>query len=354
MTSSNLSSVHRFTKLPTILLAFFLSIALLPGCAPAEIDCASEQAFCIGLVTSNRGKVNDRSFNQSAWEAVQQAEQEFGAEAHYIETINSKDYTKNIAAFGDENYDVIVTVGPTLADITLAAAALYPDTDFIAVDQFQEDAVDGVAGLVFPEDQEGFLAGALAAMMSDSHQVGAVCANDGIPAIWRLGEGFRAGAEYIDQLNQSTTIVFVIYNDSFRESFIDPDWGAETARAMMEQGADVIFGCGGSTGDGAIVAAAQDNIYAIGLDSDQYWTVPDAAPHLLSSVMKLVTPGVFELIRLSHEGNFPGGNFMGQVGYAPFHDLDNKISPDVREKMETIRSGLADGSIETNVPSRKP
>lgn len=341
-------------KLQHILLTTIVVVAMLSGCAPAAIDCGSEDAFCVGLVTTYTGKVNDRSFNQSAWEAVQQAEAELGAEVHYIETVNAKDYAKNMAAFGEENYDVIVTVGSGAADATLDAAELYPDTDFIAVDQFQEEAVDGVAGLIFPEDQLGFLAGALAAMMSESHQIGAVCASDGIPSIWRLGEGYAAGAGYIDQLNESTTTVFVIHNDSFNESFIDPEWGAETARAMINQGADVIFGCGGLTGDGAIITAAQEDTYAIGVNIDQYWTLPEAAPWMLSSVTKLITPGVFELIKLSKEGNFPGGDFPWVVGYAPFHDLDGKVPPAVKEQLETIRSGLVDGSIETNVPSEKP
>jgi basic membrane protein A len=347
--------MHPFIKTVWHIMAtMMLIILMISACAPATIDCASEEAFCVGLVTSNTGKVNDRAFNQSAWEAVQQAEKEFGAEVHYIETVNSKDYAKNIAAFGEENYDVIVTVGPGIAEITLAAASLYPDTDFIAVDQFQEEPVDGVAGLVFPEDQAGFLAGALAALMSESNQIGAVCASDGIPAIWRLGEGYKAGAEYIDQLKERTTSVFVIYNDSFTESFIDPEWGAETARAMIEQGADVIFGCGGRTGEGAIAAAAEEDIYVIGLDTDQYWTLPEAASQMLTSVTKVVTPSVFELIELSRQDNFPSGNVLGNVSYASFHDLDNEIPPDVRELMETIRNGLLDGSIETNVPSRKP
>jgi basic membrane protein A len=341
-------------KMQHILLVTIMTVAMMSGCAPATIDCAGEDAFCVGLVTTYTGKVTDKSFDQSAWEAVQRAENELDAEVHYIETVNTKDYAKNIAAFGEENYDVIVTVGSGAATATLDAAALYPETDFIAVDQFQQEAVDGVAGLIFPEDQLGFLAGALAAMMSESHQIGAVCASDGIPAIWRLGQGYAAGAGYIDELNESTTTVFVIHNDSFSESFIDPEWGAETARAMMAQGADVIFGCGGLTGNGAIIAAAQEDKYAIGLNTDQYSSLPDAAPQMLSSVMKLITPGVFDLIKLSREGNFPSGNFAGTVGYAPFHDLESRIPPDVKEQMETIRSGLVDGSIETNVPSEKP
>jgi basic membrane protein A len=341
-------------KFRIILLLSILSTATLSACVPATIDCASEDAFCIGLVTSNLGKVNDRSLNQAAWEAIQQAEQAYGAEVHYIETINSRDYAKNIAAFGNENYDVIVTVGSGMANATLDAAELYPETDFIAVDQFQDEAVEGIVGLVFPEDEAGFLAGALAAMMSESQQIGAVCASDGIPSIWRLGEGYRAGAAYIDELNESATIVFVSYNDSFNESFLDPEWGAETATAMITQGADVIFGCGGLTGEGAITSAAQEEIYVIGLDIDQYWTMPEAAPQLLTSVTKLVAPSVLELIELSRDKNFPSGEYAGDVGYAPFHELDHEIPPAVKEQLEMIRIGLADGSIETNVPSKKP
>lgn len=327
---------------------------MLPACAPATIDCARQDTFCVGLVTSNFGKVKDRGFNQSAWEAVQQAQKELGAEVHYIETVNAKDYAKNIAAFGEENYDVIVTVGGALADATLDAAELYPNTDFIAVDQFQGEAVEGVAGLVFPEDQAGFLAGALAAMMSESHQIGAVCASDGLPSIWQLGEGYKAGAAYADELYESATTVFVIYNDSFTESFIQPDWGADTARAMMKQGADVIFGCGGQTGDGALAAAAKEKAYTIGVDIDQFWTLHEASHRMLSSATKLVAPGVFELIGLSHDGDFPSGNYIGHVGYAPFHDLDHEVSPAVKEQMEMIRIGLTDGSIETKVALKKP
>jgi basic membrane protein A and related proteins len=348
-------TLHPFlAKLPNILLTTILSISMISSCAPATIDCSREDTFCVGLVTSNMGKVSDGSFNQSAWEAVQEAKKQFRAEVHYIETVNARDYAKNIAAFGEEKYDVIVTVGGALTDATRNAAELYPNTDFVAIDQFQEEPVNGVAGLIFPEDHAGFLAGALAAMMSDSHQIGAVCASDGIPSVWRMGEGYKAGAAYVDELRESATIVFVIYNDSFNESFIQPEWGAETASAMMAQGADVIFGCGGRTGDGALVAAAQENAYVIGVDTDQYWTLPEASSHMISSVIKLVPAGVFELIQLSYEGKFPGGDYMGHVGYAPFHDLDHEIPPDVKEQLEAIRTGLTDGSIETNVPSQKP
>ncbi len=336
-----------------VLFAAFLILTMLTACGPQALDCASEKVFCVGLVT-DIGKVNDKSFNQSAWEGVQQAARELGATINYIETADTKDRAKNIAVFGDANYDVIVTVGFDLSEETTAAAKTYPKTKFIGVDQFQTETVQGVAGLNFPEDQAGFLVGALAAMMSKSHQIGAVCGPDTVPAVWRFGEGYKAGAAYVDQLKEMTTNVSVAYHPYDDKAFIDPEWGGDTAKKMVAQGADIIFGCGSVTGNSAIVAAAQADAYAIGVDTDQYWTLPDAAPRMLSSATKLITPGVLELIKLAKQGNFPSGNFYGQVGYAQFHDLDNEVPADVKDEMQKIDSGLLDGSIKTNVPSQKP
>lgn len=326
---------------------------LLPACAPASPDCRSEDVFCVGLVTEI-GKINDRSFNQSCWQGLERAEQELGARIEYIETINVRDHRTNIATFADEGFDVVVTCGFDIARATLESAELYPDTDFIGVDQFQTEPMGNLAGLVFPEDQAGFLVGAFAAMMSRSHKIGAVCGPDGVPPVWRLGAGFKAGAAYIDEKQEILTEAVVVYHDGGSEAFLDPEWGAETARSMVNQGVDVVFGCGGLTGNGAIIAAAQADAYVIGVDTDQYLTLPEAALRMLSSALKLITPGVFELIRLSHEGNFPSGNYFGDIGYAPFHDLENEIPADVRAEMELINAGLLDGSIETGVPPVKP
>ena len=342
-------------KLYVLLVALLVAAMILPACAPAEADCTSEEVFCVGLVT-DVGKINDKSFNQSAWEGVQRAESELGATVQYIETADAKDYAKNIATFGDAGYDVIVTVGFNLGEATAAAAATYPEVDFIGVDQFQAETVDGVAGLNFPEDNAGFLVGALAAMMSQSHTIGAVCGTDAVPPVWRFGEGYKAGAAYADQQMGTTTNVQVVYHSDvgFDKTFTDPEWGASTAKSMMDQGADAIFGCGGITGNGAITAAAQAGAYAIGVDTDQYLTLPEAAPRMLSSAMKLITPGVFELIQLSKDGNFPSGNYFGDAGFAPYHDLESEVSAEIKAKMEEINAGLLDGSITTNVPPVKP
>jgi basic membrane protein A len=328
---------------------------ILPACAPAQADCKDEATFCVGLVT-DVGKINDKSFNQSAWEGVQKAQKDLGATVQYIETADAKDYDKNIATFADEGYDVIVTVGFGMGEATVKAAKAYPNVKFVGVDQFQAEETPGVVGLNFPEDNAGFLVGALASMMSKSHKIGAVCGTDAVPPVWRFGEGYKAGAAYADGMKGTTTEVFVVYHSDvgFDKTFVDPEWGAATAKSMMDQGADAIFGCGGITGNGAITAAAQAGAYAIGVDTDQYLTLPEAAPRMLSSAMKLITPGVFDLVKMAKDGKFPVGNYFGSAGYAPFHDLDSEVPADVKAEMEKINAGLLDGSIKTNVAPVKP
>ena len=229
--------------------------------------------------------------------------------------------------------------------------------NFIGVDQgHAADALNNVTGLVFPEDNAGFLVGALGAMMSESHVIGAVCGTDVVPAVWRFGEGYKAGAAYADGMNKTTTEVQVVYHSDvgFDKTFTDPEWGAQTAKAMMDNGADAIFGCGGLTGNGAITAAAQAGKYAIGVDADQYLTLPEAAPRMLSSAMKLITPGVAELAAAVKDGSVVAGDFVGTAGFAPYHDLDSKVPAEVKTAMEKINAGLLDGSIKTGVSPTKP
>jgi basic membrane protein A len=340
-------------KFYAVLAVFMIASMLLSACGTGgqAPDCSSEEVFCVGLVT-DVGKVDDKSFNQSTWEAVQQAEKELGAVVQYIETTDSKDYDKNIATFGDANYDVIVTVGFNLGEATVANAAKYPNVKFIGVDQFLEVDVANMAGLNFWEDQAGFLVGALAAMMTKTGKIGGVMGTDAVPPVWRFGEGYRAGAAYIDPAVEVT----VIYHSDvgFDKTFTDPEWGKTTAISMIDKGVDVVFGAGGKTGNGALLGAAEKGAYAIGVDTDQYYTVPEAQKVMLSSAIKLLVPGTFELIKMAKEGNFPVGNYFGQAGYAPFHDVENEVPADVKAKMEEIAAALAEGTVVTNVPPVKP
>jgi len=340
-------------KVYTIFAALMIVTMLLSGCAKADKtpDCSKPETFCVGLVT-DVGKIDDKSFNQSTWEGVKQAETDLKAVVQYIETTDAKDYAKNIATFADAKYDVIVTVGFALGEATIAAAKTYPDIKFIGVDQSQAEPIANVAGLVFPEDKAGFLVGALAAQMTKTGKLGAVLGTDLVPAVWRFGEGYRAGALYI---NPNIEVNTVYHSDvGFDKTFTDPEWGAQTAKSMMDQGADAVFGCGGLTGNGAITAAAQAGKYAIGVDADQFLTLPEASARMLSSAMKLITPGVAELIAAAKDGSIKAGNFTGAAGYAPYHDLDSSVPAEVKTAMEEINKGLLDGSISTGVSPAKP
>jgi basic membrane protein A len=307
-------------------------------------DCASEEVFCVGLVT-DVGEIDDKSFNQSAWEGVQQAEAELGAQVEFIETQDAKDYGANIALFADEGYDVIVTVGFALGEATIEAAGTYPNVDFIGVDQFQAETLPNVTGLLFPEDRAGFLAGALAAQMTQTDTIAAVLGTDLVPPVVAFKEGYEAGALYI---NPDINLISTYHPGGLDVAFTDPEWGASTAAQAIDQGADVVFGAGGKTGNGALIeVAGHEGLYCIGVDSDQWETVPEAHPCLISSAMKLITPGVFELIQASQSGAFPGGNFFGEVGLAPFHDFDAMIPQEVKDSLAEIDAGLRDGTIQT-------
>jgi basic membrane protein A len=321
---------------------------------PAATDVPAqpvEKAFRVGLVT-DVGKVDDKSFNQSAWEGAQMAEKELGAEIKYIETTDPKDYEKNISTFADEGYDVIVTVGFALGEATQAAAKKYPNVKFIGVDQFQAETVPGVAGLNFPEDQAGFMAGALAALMSKSGQIGAVLGTDAVPPVWRFGEGYKAGALYA---NPDIKLNVVYHNDvGFDKTFVDPEWGKTTALSMIDKGADVIFGAGGKTGNGALLGGVEKGIPVIGVDTDQYLTVPEAQSVLLTSAMKLIVPGVFNIIKDYAGGKWTDGNVYGQAALAPYHDWDSKVPADVKAKVDEITTKLQAGELKTDVPPAKP
>ena len=337
-------------KFYLVFAVFAIAALALSACggATAEVsedNCADEAVLCVGLVT-DVGEIDDKSFNQSAWEGAQRAADELGAFTKYVETKDAKDYASNIALFADKNYDVIVTVGFAMGDATLAAAAEYPEIDFIGVDQGQWGGeIANVAGLIFPEDKAGFLAGALAAQLSETGTIAAVLGTDLVPPVVAFKEGYEAGALYI---NPDINLISTYHPGGMDVAFVDPEWGATTAKQALDQGADVVFGAGGKTGNGALIeVASSDGVFCIGVDSDQWETVPEAHPCLVSSAMKLITPGVFDLIQASVDGAFPAGNFFGATGLAPFHDFDSSVPQEVKDKLNEIDAALQDGSLST-------
>ncbi len=317
-----------------------------PTAAPTE---AVAEGMKIGLVT-DVGEVDDKSFNQSAWEGAQAGAAAVGGSAQYIETQDAKDYAQNIDKFVSEGYSVIVTVGFALGEATIEAAKKHPEVLFIGVDQFQGEALPNVAGLIFPEDRAGFLAGTLAAKLSQTGTIAAVLGTDLVPPVVAFGEGYKLGAL---ATNPDLNVLVTYHPGPLDKAFTDPEWGATTAKQALDQQADVIFGAGGKTGNGALIeiatAATADpgKIFCIGVDSDQWETVPEAHACLVTSAMKLITPGVEDLIKLANEGKFPGGNFVGKVGLAPYHDFDATLPADVKQLIIDTAAKLESGELST-------
>lgn len=312
-------------------------------------DCSSTTVFCVGLVT-DLGKIDDKSFNQSAWEGVQKAGSDLGAQTKYIETVATTDYANNIKQFLDAKYDVIVTVGFNMAQATVDAAKANPNTTFIGVDQDQSaGTVPNLAGLVFPEDQAGYAAGYLAGLLTKTNKIGQVLGMQ-IPPVERYAKGYEAGAK---ASNPKVTVT-TVYHPAGDNAFSDPVWGANEAKNQLNQGADVIFGAGGNTGNGALgqiakATGAGTSVYCIGVDTDQWDTVPQAQPCLVTSAEKMITDGVFTLLQKAKDGSIQGGNFLGTTGIAPYHDFASKIPQDIQDKVAAVVKGLADGSIKTGV-----
>ncbi len=323
-------------------------VVLLTACnLPIASNCARPEIFCVGLVTAF-GKVDDHGLNQSAWEGVQQALNEgLIYKADFIETVDARDRAKNIRTFLEDGYDLIVTVGISMDEDTRLAADGWPGAAFIGVDQPQAESRPNLAGLVFPEDQGGFLAGALAALTTKTGKVAALCEVESIPSMWRYCEGFRVGVRYANPDLRAR----VLYKEegATGELFNDFAWGEKQALFMLDGGVDILFAAGGETARGALETAAARGVFVIGAEEDMFYQL-DNADFVLSSAVKWAVPGVYALIRLAVEGQFPAGERRGEYALGPHHSLERQVQPTVRARLEQVRIGLADGSIQTGVP----
>ena len=300
------------------------------------------------------GRVNDKGFNQSAYEGMLAAAEAAPTcfETDYIETTSQSDYAPNIAQFTDSGSNVVIGVGFLLGDALGDAAIANSDVKFISVDGVPAAGHDtswmtNGESLFFAEDQAGYLAGVLAASMTKTDHIGVVGGLVVVPPVERFVEGYIDGAKSV---KPDITADFV-----YTTSFVDPPQGSNAAQQMIEGGADVIFGAGGLTGNGALEAACQaDNVLSIGVDTDQFETLPSVQSCILSSATKNIVEAVKNsLLRIAQDQFTPGFHTddasTDGIGLAPFHNFESEVPADVKTLLETTFAGLADGSIKPNV-----
>ncbi len=336
--------------LPPLVPLLLVPALLMAGCSAQPSDCARADVYCVGLVT-DFGSV-DSGINRQAWLALQDAQAARLADrVDHIATVDTRDRAANIQALADDGYDLIVTVGSAMGDATDQAALKHPDLKFVGVEQAQKTQSDNLVNLVFHEEYGGFLAGALAARMSQTGKVAAVCEANYIDPIRRYCDGFVAGAQYVDP----EVAAKATYREGPSETlFNDPEWGRATALDEVAQGADVLFAAGGKTADAALQAAASQGVYVIGSETDLYLDLPDIRPQLLTSATNDIRTGLKQIITMTRQDKFPAGEYMGDEKLAPWHDLERQISLETKQELERLYASLSLQAIPLDIPYQNP
>ena len=290
--------------------------------------------FKIGMVT-DVGGVNDGSFNQSAWEGLQRAAENFGCEVKYIESKGDADFVPNIESFLDEDYDLIICTGYVMADAVRDAAELNPDQKFAIVDDASNADLDNVTCMMFEQEQASYLVGLAAGYTTESNVVGFVVgqANETMNS---FGYGYCAGV-----LDANPDATILQYNAN---SFGDASAGKTAVNTMVTKGADVVFHAAGGTGLGVIDGCKENGIWAIGVDSDQSPLAPET---ILTSALKRVDNACYDATKKAILGTLEGGVATydlaaGGVDIAPTTD---NLSKDVLEKIEKAKKDIIAGDL---------
>jgi basic membrane protein A and related proteins len=316
----------------------------------------------IGLVT-DVGTLDDRNFNQYSWEgALLGAEIIGAAEPEAVITTESSEYESNIQSFIDEEYDVIVTVGFAIGEATLAAATENPDIHFIGVDQFQagDDFLAGAGlpnyeSLIFAEAQAGYLAGIVAASVSESGELAVIGGSGTIPPVVNYARGFENGAHSV---NADATVHISYVSDDLTVAFNDPTAGKTFADQFLQQNpdTDVMFQVAGKTGNGVLQSVTEAGIYGIGVDVDQWVSNPDSQICTVTSAEKKLTKAVSEGIVAigdgsARSGNVPYGADNEGIGLAPFYQFEGLIDADTQAAIDAAFDQMAAGDLDPCQPS---
>ncbi len=328
-----------------------LAIVLLAGTAVQAQD-----GFKACQVTDTGG-VDDKSFNQAAWEGAQRAAADLGGEAKVLESKSETDYVPNINSFVAEDCDIIVTVGFLLGDATKAAAEANPDMKFSIVDFAYDPVIPNVLGQVFATAEAAFLAGYVAASVTTTGVVGTFGGINIGPPVTDFMDGFVWGVRYYNEQKGADVQVLGWDPDTkeglFTGNFDSLSDGRDFAKNLNDEGADIVLPVAGPVGGGSAALAAElgtDTLKIIGVDADWYLTDPDHSGVFLTSILKKIDATVYEAIKQAHDGTFEGGLIVGTlandgVGLAPFHDFDATVSDETKAEIEAIKQGIVDGSI---------
>jgi basic membrane protein A len=333
------------------LTAAFLAVGA-AGCGGDDDDGGGgeeAEAIKVGLVTDTGG-VDDRGFNEFSINGLERAEEELGIEQRVYISQSADDYEPNLTAAAEDGNDLVIAVGFLLAPSTIKVATDFPDISFAGVDHFygkqgEEEctkagtcAQPNTLGMQYPSEESGYLAGVVAALMTKTGTVSTV-GGIKIPPVDNWIAGYRQAVK-----DTKPTVKTL---NAYSQNFDDLAKCKEIALDQIAQGSDVVFQVAGKCGLGALDAACERNVFAIGVDVDQ----SSQGDCVITSALKPLESSVFELIQTFQEGNFKGetNNFYG-VEQLPDAELLTDFTADVpqnvKDAVEEAEQGLKNGTID--------
>jgi basic membrane protein A len=335
--------------IPFVLLTLALAV-LAAGCgskkkaAVATTTTTAASSFKVGLSTDTGG-LNDRSFNHLAYVGLQRAASELGVQTRVVTSKSPSDYIPNLTALARQGYDLIIGVGFTEIDAVKTVAKAFPNTHFAIVDvsNADEGGLKNVEGLLFKEQEAGYLAGYAAGLAAEARGGTAVSSVGGQkqPPVDRYIAGYQAGAK--------AAFPAVKLINGYSQDFANQAKCKEVALNQIASGSVVVFQVAGGCGLGALDAAKSANIWGVGVDADQAYL----GTYVLTSALKRVDTAVFNSIKDAKSGNFKGGqdavyglNVNG-VGIGKFSP---KAPKNIPSKVAAIKAQIVSGKI-TNIPT---
>ncbi|QRN85876.1 BMP family protein [Clostridia bacterium] len=330
----------------SVLLVLMLVFALFTGCTSTEEPAAepseepAEEAMPMKVAALMPGPINDMGWNATAYNGLLAIEEQFGADISYVENVSSSDMEEVFRNFALQDYDIVFGHGFEFGDPALRVAEEFPDTTFIIV---SSDITNGsnLSSVNFAAPQQGFIAGALAALITESDVVAGIGGLD-IPPIRMPILGFMAGAEYVNPDIDVRTVM--------TGSMDDVAGLKETAYAMLDEDADVIFALADQAGMGAIEATTERGKWSIGANVDQNERSPQAvvqsvikdSPILFTYMAEMIANGTYEA------GAYELGVAENAISLADWHGYDEEF-PEAKAEIEKIIEGLKSGEISIDI-----
>jgi basic membrane protein A and related proteins len=292
----------------------------------------------VGMVT-DIGGLDDRSFNQSAYEGLKRAESELGAEIRAVTSARNSDYVPNLSTLARQQYDLVIAVGFLMGEATEKVANSFPNVNFAIIDYPQglmKSKPKNVSGLLFKEAEAGYLVGYMAGLYTKDQggdQVISAVGGQQVPAVDAYIAGYQKGAA---DANPKIKVLF-----GYSQDFVAQAKCKELGLEHIAQGAQVVFAVAGGCGLGALDAAKEKGMQGIGVDADQAYL----GDHIMTSALKKVDEAAFTAAQQVQDGSFKAGTdtvfdvASGGVGYGETNSEGAKYTEQVDAQLAKIESG---------------